>query len=132
MSAVTGGGLVRIQVVKAENKGKGFCRLRTGSPIKTPRLAINPPGTSDQVRGNGQTNDGGGTMPDFGEMADKAKDFAGDHDKQSDEALDKAKDFADDKTGNKYDSQIQSGEDKAENYLGVEDQDKDQQNKSNN
>ena len=71
-------------------------------------------------------------MPDFGEMADKAKDFVGDHDKQSDEALDKAADFADDKTGNKYGSQIQSGEDKAENYLGVEDQDKDQQNQSSN
>jgi len=69
-------------------------------------------------------------MPDFGEMADKSKDFAGEHDKQSDEALDKAADFADDKTGNKYDSQIQSGEDKAEKYLGVEDQD--QQNQSNN
>jgi hypothetical protein len=40
-------------------------------------------------------------MPDFGEMADKAKDFAGEHDKQSDEALDKAADFAGDKTGNK-------------------------------
>jgi len=73
-------------------------------------------------------------MPDFGEMADKAKEFAGDHDKQSDEALDKAAEFADDKTGNKYDSQIQSGEDKAEGYLGVEDQDKqgqDQQNQGN-
>jgi len=65
-------------------------------------------------------------MPDFGEMANKAKDFAGEHDKQSDEALDKAADFASDKTGGKYDSQIQSGEDKAENYLGVEDQDQDQ------
>ena len=63
-------------------------------------------------------------MPDFSEMADKAKDVAGDHDKQSDEALDKASQFADDKTGNKHDSQIQSGEDKAEGYLGVEDQDK--------
>ena len=69
-------------------------------------------------------------MADFGEMTDKAKDFAGDHDKQSDEALDKAADFAGDKTGNKYDSQIKSGEDKAENYLGVEDQD--QQNQSSN
>ena len=69
-------------------------------------------------------------MPDFGDMADKAKDFVGDHDKQSDEALDKASEFVDDKTGNKYDSQIQSGQDKAENYLGVEDQD--QQNQSNN
>jgi len=71
-------------------------------------------------------------MPDFGEMANKAKDFAGEHDKQSDEALDKAADFASDKTGGKYDSQIQSGEDKAENYLGVEDQDKDRQDQSSN
>ena len=62
-------------------------------------------------------------MPDFSEMADKAKDFAGSHDAQSDEALDKAEQFADDKTGNKYDSQLQTGEDKAENYLGVQDQD---------
>ena len=66
-------------------------------------------------------------MPDFSDMADKAKDFAGDHDKQSDEAFDKAEQFADDKTGNKYDSQMQSGEQKAENYLGVDDQDQNQQ-----
>ena len=70
-------------------------------------------------------------MPDFGEMANKAKDFVGGHDKQSDEAFDKATEFVDEKTGNKYDSQIQSGEDKAENYLGVEDQDKGQQNQQN-
>lgn len=71
-------------------------------------------------------------MPDFGEMADKAKNFVGEHDKQSDEALDKAADFVDDKTGNKYGSQIQSGEDKAESYLGVEDQDQDQSQNENN
>jgi hypothetical protein len=71
-------------------------------------------------------------MPDFSEMADKAKDVAGDHDKQSDEALDKASQFADDKTGNKYDSQIKSGEDKAEGYLGVEDQDQKDQNQNQN
>ena len=65
-------------------------------------------------------------MPDFSDMADDAKKFAGDHDKQSDEAFDKAEQFADDKTGNKYDSQIQSGEQKAENYLGVDDQDQNQ------
>jgi hypothetical protein len=47
-------------------------------------------------------------MADFGAMADKAKDFAGEHDKQSDEALDKAADVAGDKTGGKYDSQIQT------------------------
>ncbi len=65
-------------------------------------------------------------MPDFGDMADKAKGFIGDHDKQSDEAFDKAAEFADDKTGNRFDSQIQSGENSAENYLGVEDQDQNQ------
>ncbi len=62
-------------------------------------------------------------MPDFGELAGKAKDFIGEHDAQSDEAFDKAVEFADEKTGNKYSSQIQSGEEKAEGYLGVEDQD---------
>jgi hypothetical protein len=69
----------------------------------------------------------GATMPDFGEMADKAKDFAGEHDKQSDEVLDKAAELADDKTGDKYGSQVQSGEGKAEDYLGVEDQDQQDQ-----
>jgi hypothetical protein len=71
-------------------------------------------------------------MPDFGDMANKAKDFAGEHDKQSDEAFDKATEFADEKTGNKYDSQIQSGEDKAEGYLGVQDQDTNQPDQSSN
>ncbi len=66
-------------------------------------------------------------MPDFGEFADDAKKFAGEHDQQSDEAFDKAAQFADDKTGNKFDSQIQSGERSAENYLGVQDQDQQQQ-----
>ena len=65
-------------------------------------------------------------MPDFSEMADKAKDFAGSHDKESDEALDKAADFANDRTGGDHESQIQSGEQKAENYQGVEDQDQGQ------
>jgi MT0933-like antitoxin protein len=62
-------------------------------------------------------------MPDFSEFADDAKKVAGEHDQQSDQAFDKAAQFADDKTGNKYDSQITSGEDKAEGYLGVQDQD---------
>ena len=66
-------------------------------------------------------------MPDFSDMADKAKDVAGQHDKQSDEAMDKAADFANDRTGGGHESQIQSGEQKAENYLGVDDQDQNQQ-----
>jgi hypothetical protein len=67
-------------------------------------------------------------MPDFGDLAGKAKDFIGEHDAQSDEAFDKAVEFADEKTGNKFSSQIQSGEEKAESYLGVEDQDQQNQN----
>jgi len=57
-------------------------------------------------------------MPDFSEFADKAKQFAGDHPDQADEALDKAGQFADDKTGNRFDSQIQQGEQRAEQYYG--------------
>jgi hypothetical protein len=66
-------------------------------------------------------------MPDFGDMANKAKDFIGDHDKQSDEAFDKAADYANERTGGGHESQIQSGEDKIEGYLGVEDQNRNQQ-----
>jgi hypothetical protein len=71
-------------------------------------------------------------MPDFDELANEAKSFADDHDKQSDEVFDDAAKFADEKTGNKYDSEITSGEDKAESYLGVQDQDQNgQQNQQN-
>ena len=62
-------------------------------------------------------------MPDFSEMARKAKDFVGSHDKESDEALDKAADVVNDRTGGSHESQIQGGERKLEDYLGVEDQD---------
>jgi hypothetical protein len=62
-------------------------------------------------------------MPDFSEMAKKAKDFVGSHDQQSDEALDKAAEFVNERTGGSHESQIQSGERKLEDYLGVEDQD---------
>ena len=62
-------------------------------------------------------------MPDFNEMFNKAKDLVGSHDKESDEALDKAAEFANERTGGSHESQIQSGERKLEDYLGVEDQD---------
>jgi hypothetical protein len=62
-------------------------------------------------------------VPDFGEMARKARDFVGSHDKQSDEALDKAAELINERTGGGHESQIQAGERKLEDYLGVEDQD---------
>ena len=40
-----------------------------------------------------------------------------------DEGLDKAEQLAEQKTGGKFDSQIQAGEQQAEGFLGVDDQD---------
>ena len=57
------------------------------------------------------------------EFMDEAKKFASEHSEQADEGLDKAAEMAGEKTGGKYDSQIQAGEDKVEGYLGVQDQD---------
>jgi MT0933-like antitoxin protein len=57
-------------------------------------------------------------MPDFGELADEAKKFAGEHSDQVKEGLEKAGDFADEKTGNRFGDQIKKGEEQAEKYLG--------------
>jgi hypothetical protein len=66
-------------------------------------------------------------MPDFSEYADDAKKFASEHSEQSDNAFDQAAEFADEKTGNRFDRQIQQGERAGENYLGVQDQDQQDQ-----
>ena len=57
------------------------------------------------------------------EFMDQAKKLASEHSEQADEGLDKAAEIAGEKTGGRYDSQIQAGEQKAEDYLGVQDQD---------
>ena len=54
----------------------------------------------------------------MGGFLDKAKDFADDHDKQVDQGLEKAGDFADQKTGGKYDDQIDKGVDTAQQRTG--------------
>jgi len=54
----------------------------------------------------------------MGGFADKAKDFADQHDEQVDQGLDKAGDFADQKTGGKYDQQIDKGVDAAQERTG--------------
>ena len=59
-------------------------------------------------------------MPDF---FDQAKKLASEHSDLVDNGLDKAAEMAGEKTGGKYDSQIQAGEQKAEDFLGVQDQD---------
>ena len=57
------------------------------------------------------------------EFMDQAKKLASEHSEQADEGLDKAAEMAGEKTGGKYDSQIQAGEGKVEDFLGVQDQD---------
>ena len=44
------------------------------------------------------------------EFMDKAKKLASEHSEQADQGLDKAAEMAGEKTGGKYDSQIQAGE----------------------
>lgn len=57
-------------------------------------------------------------MPDLGGFADKAKELADQHPDQVKEGVEKAGDFADQKTGNRFDNQINQGEQRAEDYLG--------------
>lgn len=61
-------------------------------------------------------------MPDFGELADKAKDLASEHPDQVDEGLKKAGDLADEHTGGRFGDQIQQGEQRAGEYLGADGQ----------
>lgn len=60
-------------------------------------------------------------MVDFGNLVNKAKDFARKNPDKVRDGLDKAEDAISSKTGGKYDSQIQSATDKVEKGLGVED-----------
>lgn len=58
----------------------------------------------------------------LGDFADKANDMI--HSEQaegvSDDALDKASDFANDKTGGKFEDQIEQGRDVADGQIGNE------------
>ena len=61
------------------------------------------------------------------EFMDEAKKLASEHQDVADQGFDQAAKMADEKTGGKYDSQIQAGEQKVEGQLGVQDQDQGQQ-----
>jgi len=58
-------------------------------------------------------------MPDF---MDEAKNLASEHSDLVDKGLDQAEQEAENKTGGRFNSQIQEGEDKVEGYLGVDSQ----------
>jgi hypothetical protein len=55
-------------------------------------------------------------------LGKKAKDLAKGHPDQADQAIDKVGDQVRQRTGGKYDSQIDSAEDKAGEFLGIDDQ----------
>jgi hypothetical protein len=58
-------------------------------------------------------------MPDF---MDEAKNLAGEHADVVDKGLDQAEQEAENKTGGKFDSEIQAGEQQAEGFLGTDQQ----------
>jgi hypothetical protein len=64
-----------------------------------------------------------GFLDDAKGLADKAKDLAGDHADEVEDGIDKAADFADDKSGGKYEEQIDSGADAAKGMVrGLDDE----------
>jgi MT0933-like antitoxin protein len=61
-------------------------------------------------------------MPDFSKLLDRAKKLAGMHPDQVNKGVDQAEHVADEKTGGKHSSQIHEAGDRAEGYLGTQDQ----------
>ena len=60
----------------------------------------------------------------IGDFVDKAKDLASEQGEEVEDAIDKAADFADDKTGGKYSDQIETGAEKATDFVeGLADSD---------
>ena len=58
-------------------------------------------------------------MPDF---MDEAKNLADEHSDVVDKGMDQAAQEADNKTGGRFDSEIQSGDQQAEGFLGTDQQ----------
>jgi len=58
-------------------------------------------------------------MPDF---MDEAKNLASERSDVVDKGLDQAEQFADDKTGDKFNSQLEGGENQVEGFLGGDSQ----------
>ena len=61
-------------------------------------------------------------MPDLSGMADEAKKLAGEHPDAANKGIEEAGQVAGEKTGGRFDSQIEQGEQKAEGFLGSESQ----------
>lgn len=56
-------------------------------------------------------------LKNLSELKDKAEDLVGDHGDAVNSGLEKAGDFVDDRTGGKYSGHIDTGVDKAQDYV---------------
>ena len=61
-------------------------------------------------------------MSEFSGMEDEAKKLAGEHPDMANKGIEDAGQAAEGKTGGKFDSQIEQGEQKAEGFLGTDQQ----------
>jgi hypothetical protein len=61
-------------------------------------------------------------MPDFSEFSDEAKNLASDHPNMANKGIEEAGQVADEKTGGRFGSQIDEGEQRAEGFLGTDNQ----------
>ena len=59
-------------------------------------------------------------MPDFSELEDEAKNLASEHPDIADKAIQEAGQFAENDTGGRFDSEINAGEQQAEQFLGAD------------
>jgi hypothetical protein len=65
----------------------------------------------------------GKIMPDFSDFADEAKKLASEHPDTADKVIEQAGQVADEKTGGRFSSQIDEGEERARQFLGTDSQD---------
>jgi hypothetical protein len=61
-------------------------------------------------------------VPDFNELADEAKKLASEHPDTADKGIEQAGQLVDEKTGGRFGGQIEQGEQKAQEFLGTNDQ----------
>jgi hypothetical protein len=59
-------------------------------------------------------------VPDFSELENEAKNLAGEHPDIADKAIQEAGQFAESDTGGRFDSEINAGEQQAEQFLGAD------------
>ena len=68
----------------------------------------------------------GTTVVDMGGFADKAKNLADQHPDKVQQGIDRGGDAVDERTGNKYEGQVDQAQEKAGGFLGADEKDQQQ------